>query len=259
VEIFLILILILLAIYLLSAYVILPALWRHHEHHPSLSTAPKYTVTGEGIPGDPLNVGFVGTQDEILRCLIAAGWHPADPITFRSATEIVESVLFRKPDPSAPVSSLYLWGRQQDLAFEREVGSSARQRHHVRLWQAPEEYGVEDRPTWIGGTTFDVGVGVSHKTGQITHHISGNIDAERDTLITDAKNTQQVLKIYQVTGIGATLSGRNGGGDRYYTDGEMTIAVLMKGNEMKEDPPEKLPNPAAVNVKNRIFSWIRHL
>ncbi|MCI0412819.1 LssY C-terminal domain-containing protein [bacterium] len=255
----LVLILIVLITYLLLAYLILPAMWKHHEHHPALSAAPKCTVTGEGIPGDPVNVGFVGTQDEILRCLIAAGWHPADPITFRSATQIVESVLFRKRDPTAPVSSLYLWGRQQDLAFEREVGSSARQRHHVRLWQAPEEFGVVDRPTWIGATTFDVGVGVSRRTGQITHHISPNLDAERDTLITDAKNTQQVLRIYQVTGVGATLSGRNGGGDRYYTDGEMTIAVLTKDNEIKADPPEKLPNPPAVVMKNRIWSFLRKI
>ncbi len=258
-EVFLILLLTILVTYLLLAYLILPAAWKHHEHHPALSNAPKYTVTGEGIPGDPLNVGFVGTQDEILRCLVAGGWHPADPITLRSASQIVESVLLRKPDPTAPVSSLYLWGRQQDLALEREVGSSARQRHHVRLWQAPQEYGVEDRPTWIGATTFDVGVGISHRTGQITHHISGDIDAERDTLINDAKNTQQVLKIYQVTGIGATLSGRNGGGDRYYTDGEMTIAVLTKNNLINESSPEKLPNPPAVNIKNRFFSWLPHL
>jgi len=167
------------------------------------------------------------------------------------------SVLFRKPDPTAPVSSLYLWGRQQDLAFEREVGSSARQRHHVRLWQAPQEYGVEDRSTWIGATTFDVGVGISHRTGQITHHISADLDAERNTLISDARNTQQVIKIYQVTGIGATLSGRNGGGDNYYTDGEMTIAVLTKGNQLKEGPPEKLPSPPAVTIKNHVFSWVR--
>ena len=32
--------------------------------------------------------------------------------------------------------------------------------------------GVANRLTWIGATTFDVGVGVSHRTGQITHHIA---------------------------------------------------------------------------------------
>ncbi len=34
-------------VWLLSAYVILPALWRHYEHHPALESAPKTTRTAE--------------------------------------------------------------------------------------------------------------------------------------------------------------------------------------------------------------------
>ena len=47
----------LLIAYLCLAYWILPSLWRHYEHHPSLESSPKTTHTAEGIPGDPLNVG----------------------------------------------------------------------------------------------------------------------------------------------------------------------------------------------------------
>ena len=44
-------------LYLLFAYLLLPALWHHYEHQPNLEDAPKVTVTHSGIPGDPLNVG----------------------------------------------------------------------------------------------------------------------------------------------------------------------------------------------------------
>src|SRR4051812_35340845 len=68
---------VLLGVWLLLAYVILPALWRHYEHRPSLSSAPKTTLTGLGIPGDPLNVGLIGAEDVVVQSLLAAGWHPA--------------------------------------------------------------------------------------------------------------------------------------------------------------------------------------
>ena len=64
--------------------------------------------------------------------------------------------------------------------------------------------------------------------------------------------------LYQVSGIGPTLAGWNGGGDRYFTDGEMTVGVLAIGNA-GEPSPEKLPNPPAVTLKNRAWSWLRPL
>ena len=102
-------------LYMLTAYVVLPAFWRHYEHNPKLEHSPKTTQTVEGIPGDPLNVGLVGSHDEVVRALLAANWFPADPITLRSSLGIARSVLQKRPYPTAPVSSLYLFGRQQDL------------------------------------------------------------------------------------------------------------------------------------------------
>src|SRR5690242_7456139 len=72
-------------IYVLIAYVLLPFAWQHYEHQPNLAQTPKVTVTHNGIPGDPLNVGLVGTNDEVIRAMIAAHWHPADAVTMRSS------------------------------------------------------------------------------------------------------------------------------------------------------------------------------
>ena len=158
--------------------------WRHYEHHPALEDSPKTTRTAQGIPGDPLNVGLVGSESDVVHAMLRAGWNPADPITFESSVKIAASVVFRRPDPDAPVSSLYLFGRRQDLAFEKPVGHDVRRRHHVRFWKSPD-LGDLRPPLFIGSATFDVRVGFSHDTGQITHHISPDIDAERDGLIAD--------------------------------------------------------------------------
>ena len=243
--------------WLLLAYLILPALWRHYEHHPTLENAPKTSLTAQGIPGDPLNVGLIGTEKELIQAILGSGWDGADPVTMRSSIRIAGSVLRDRPYSDAPVSSLFVFGRKQDLAFEKPVGKNASHRHHVRFWKATE-YGRDGLPLWIGAVTYDRSVGLSHRTGQITHHIAGDIDAERDGLFADLRKEGRLTEEFQVTGVGATLLGRNGGGDRYYTDGELTIGVLAKdqsGNKL----PDRLENPVPVQIKDQLWSAIRPL
>src|SRR6202000_2676120 len=162
-------------IYMLLAYVVLPALWTHREHEPGLASLPMVTHTANGIPGDALNVGLVGVEADVLRAMEAAGWFPAEPVTFRTSIEIIGSVVLDRPYRDAPVSPLYYQGKPEQLAFEKPDGKSADRRHHVRFWLALDA-GVSGRPVWLGAATYDRGVGISHYTGQVTHHIGADID-----------------------------------------------------------------------------------
>lgn len=247
----------LVGLYLLVAYGVLPALWTHHEHEPGVAGLPMVTVTARGIPGDPLNVGLVGTKEEAIRALAIAGWYPADAVTLRTSIEIAGSVLFDRPYRDAPVSPLFYEGRKQDFAFEKPEGTSADRRNHVRFWLALEK-GEQERPVWLGSASFDRGAGLSHDTGQITHHIAPDIDAERDLLIADLTAAGLLAETYQVSGIGPTLFGRNGGGDRYYTDGEITVGVL-RIDAAAAAPPVARQNPPAVSIKNRLWSAAKRM
>ncbi|HEU5117588.1 MAG TPA: LssY C-terminal domain-containing protein, partial [Isosphaeraceae bacterium] len=75
-------------LWFLAAYVVFPALWRHYEHHPALENAPKTTLTSQGIPGDALNVALLGTETQVVKAMLDAGWDPADPVTLRSSLRI---------------------------------------------------------------------------------------------------------------------------------------------------------------------------
>jgi hypothetical protein len=119
------LILFILCGYGLLAYILLPELWTHYEHQRGLANLPMVTRTGQGIPGDPMNVGLIGDQRDVICAMHQAGWYPADPITLKSSIEIVGSVLLDRPYKDAPVSNLYYLGRREDLAFEKPVGASA--------------------------------------------------------------------------------------------------------------------------------------
>ena len=241
--------------YILLAYLILPALWTHYEHQQRLADLPMVTLTAQGIPGDPINAGLVGDTRDVLCAMNAAGWYPADPVTLRSSIEIAGSVLLDRPYRDAPVSPLYYLGRPEDLAFEKPAGASADHRHHVRFWKVLDA-GQEKRPVWLGDVTFDRSVGVSHYTGAITHHIDADIDAERKLLAADLEAAGMVDARYQVTGIGPTLAGRNGGGDLYYTDGEVWILRLVEGCRKRTGPADIIPSPAATAIKDQIWRGI---
>jgi hypothetical protein len=241
--------------YTLLAYLILPAVWTHYEHQKRLADLPMVTLTAQGIPGDPINVGLVGETKDVLCAMQAAGWYPADPVTLRSSIEIAGSVLLDRPYRDAPVSPLYYLGRREDFAFEKPVGSSADHRHHVRFWKVLEA-GQEKRPVWLGDATFDRSVGVSHYTGAITHHIDADIDAERKLIAGDLEAAGMVEARYQVTGVGPTLAGRNGGGDLYFTDGEVWIMRLVEACQKRTSPADIIPSPAATEIKDQIWQGI---
>jgi hypothetical protein len=234
------------------AYILLPLGWRHYEHQKGLAGLTMLTRTAQGIPGDAINVGLVGARDDVLCAMHAAGWYPADPITWRSSLKIVGSVILDRPYRDAPVSKLFYEGRREDLAFEKPSGRSADRRHHVRLWEVLKQ-GQEGRPVWLGAVTFDRDVGLSRYTGQVTHHIAPDIDAERDGLVDDLKAAKVVLAIYEVTGIGPTLTARNGEGDSYYTDGEIKIARLVAGCRAASATAVVLDNPPLVVLKNEAW------
>ena len=242
-------------VYTLLAYLVLPAFWTHHEHQKGLTALPMVTLTAQGIPGDPINVGLVGDDKDVLCAMAAAGWYPADRTTLRSSIEIVGSVVLDRPYHHAPISPLYYLGRREDLAFEKPSGRSPDHRHHVRFWKVLEQ-GDEKRPVWLGDATFDSGVGVSHYTGAVTHHIDADIDTERARLAADLEDAGMVDAKYQVTGIGPTMAGRNGGGDLYYTDGEVWILRLVEACQKRTGPTTIIPSPPATELKDQIWQAV---
>jgi hypothetical protein len=189
-----------------------------------IAQLPMVTSTKRHKPGDPINVGLLGSQDEIIALMQAAGWQRPVRVTLKSSAKIVGSVALHRAYYTAPVSSLFYQGRKQDLAFEKEVGRDARQRHHVRFWKLRDD-GPDGRALWLGAATFDKGVGISHRTGAVTHHISGDVDQERAFLVDELKGTERLVGQYTVKGLGPTRA-KNGGGDVYWTDGNLIVVEI---------------------------------
>ena len=117
--------------------------------------------------------------------MAAAGWTRADEITAASSWRIITSTVTRRSYDEAPVSPLFLFGRQQDAAYQQEVAGNPAKRHHVRFWRCPDGWLLPggSRVDWLAAGTFDRAVGFSLFTLQVTHKIDAETDIERDHIV----------------------------------------------------------------------------
>ena len=147
--------------WLVLAYLVLPRL------HRILTTiyVPDYFIgrarTSDGLLGDPVNLAVDGPEASVHAAMLAAGWTRADDVTLASSWRIVTGTLTRKSYDEAPVSPLFLFGRQQDFAYQQEVAGNPAKRHHVRYWRTPDGWLLPGgrRVDWLAAGTFDRAVG----------------------------------------------------------------------------------------------------
>ncbi len=221
------LIVVFLVFWLVIAYVLAPWGWKMYAaRNPAVDERPRITQTSDHHPGDPLNVALIGTEAQLQEIMQSAKWYSAAALGFQSDLKISVDTVLSRPDDSAPVSSLYLFGRKEDLAFEQPVGDNPRHRHHVRLWRT-DEIAPDGRPTWIGSAVYDKRVGLSRTTGQITHVTAADVDQERDYLFECLQQTGQLAERSAEVNFHQQLDGRNGGGDPWHTDGSLYIGVIQ--------------------------------
>jgi hypothetical protein len=230
-------------IWAITAYLVLPRL------HRLLSDlyVPDYffgrTRTPDGLLGDPVNLGVDGSGPQLDHVMTSAGWHRADEITAGSTWRIIASTLTRRSYPTAPVSPLMLFGRRHDVAFQQEVEGNPKQRHHVRFWHSPPGWLLPGgaHADWLGAATYDTDVGLSLFTLQVTHRIDQNTDVERDHVVETARAADDAVRIRLLRDFTTGYHSRNGGGDRFVTDGDLPIIDV---SHTVPPEPVTVPHPS---------------
>ena len=226
--------------YGLAAYVILPRAIRIGLHILHRGRVPSYTITGDGLPGDPVNLTLIGTMPQLRSAFATAGWSEADVLSLASSWRMVRAFLLNQPYPKAPFSTLYLFGRGQDVGFQQPIGDSPRKRHHVRFWGLPFERAErtmdkpsfwldalrpanDERVLWVGAGTKDIGFSLTRLSFQITHATDVDTDEERDFILGELQRRGVIANV-QSHLPGERLS--IGHVNRYLTDGVVAIAEL---------------------------------
>jgi hypothetical protein len=145
------------------------------------ASTPRRVGDLAGDPGDMVNFALIGTEDQVTKGFASAGWVQVDKTTQDAVVHGLISTLSHAAYTEMPMSTLYLFGRSQDLSFARAAPIEvAAIRHHLRVWKTTETVGGE--PLWVGSATHDNGFEKDQRTGGVTHHIDANVDQERDFL-----------------------------------------------------------------------------
>ena len=224
-----------------AAYVILPRVVLISLKILQRKRVPRYTITGDGLPGDPVNLVLAGTLAQLRAAFATAGWSEADRLTLASSWRMARAFVLNSPYPTAPFSTLYLFGRGQDIGFQKALDNSPRKRHHIRFWalgrkRAEATLGTADfwlkahRPAdhehayWVGAGTKDTGFSLTQLTFQITHATDADTNAERDFIIAELKRNKVIGDVISYQ---ARQHLRAQQVNHYITDGEVTAASLV--------------------------------
>jgi len=186
------------------------------------------TTAGTG-EGDPLNIVLVGTGEDMIAALTASGWDFTESITIDSIQRMIGAAIAEKSFLTAPVSSLYAFGRKQDVALQRGR-STISQRNHMRLWLAP--FRCEGEPVWVGQVSRDIGVKLTTKSPTLTTHvIDPVVDESREYLFHSLLHRDAVSQFGFVKGVGEASEEQprhNLTDDPYFTDGMRLVVWLSR-------------------------------
>jgi LssY C-terminus len=205
---------------LLVLFTALFTLIRFYPYTYNFPAFPKITHTQSGANGDPINVLFVGSEDQIMQSFHQAGWLIPDPVTSQTSAKIAADSLAHRSYPTAPVSNLYVFGRIQDMAFEKPT-NDVQKRGHIRIWKTGTL--INGQPVWVGAASYDSGIELSGTNHLPTHHIAPTVDLERNAVGADLENTGLVKEEGDAAFAPLILYARNGGGDYYESDGDVLV------------------------------------
>ncbi len=186
--------------YAAAAYVILPRTVMIGLKILHRRRVPSYTITGDGLPGDPVNLILVGTMEQLRRRVCPDG--------------VVESRSVKSGKRVAHGARLRIQFALSDRAVQRAVSVRTRVRTSVsrsrsatargnaitsdfgpsdsrakRPWAAQDFWHSAGRPSpdarvlWIGAGTKDTGFSLTRLTFQITHATDADTNVERDFII----------------------------------------------------------------------------
>lgn len=183
------------------------------------------SATGNGNPGDMVNFALVGTAEDVKNAFKVAGWVPVDKSVQEAILNGLISTLSHEAYTAMPMSTLYLFGRPQDLSYARgDPLVVAAERHHLRVWNSGLV--VDGRPLWVGSATHDIGFEKDQRTGGVTHRIDPEIDKERDYILQSFDAAGAFSSAAYVTPSNPMREAHTATGGSFHSDGRILIMAL---------------------------------
>ncbi len=190
-----------------------------------LRSVPRRVADAQGDPGDVVNFAILGTQAQVEKAFTAAGWVQVDKTNNEAVLHGLVATLSKKAYLEMPMSTLYLFGRPQDLSYARaDPLVVAVERHHLRVWNSGRT--VAGVPLWVGSATHDNGLERDDRNNGVTHHIDPNIDVERDFIEASFASAGALSGAAYATPGDPVRSAKTATGGAIESDGRMVVLLL---------------------------------
>ena len=149
-----------------------------------LEDLPCCTTNADGDEyGDPLNLVLIGDTNDIVPALVRRGWHATEVIWSEALKRTIKSFLQGERYRYSPISSLYVYGRKQDIGWQKARGT-INERNHMRFWLSPIRF--RGQKVFVGQISRDIGVKFTLKSPTIsTHVIDPDVDEARRYFVED--------------------------------------------------------------------------
>jgi hypothetical protein len=178
------------------------------------------TNVGGNKTGDPLNLILIGGPNEILPALVRRNWHATETTWSQAIIRTIKSFLQGERYRYSPISPLYVYGRRQDIGWQKARGT-INERNHMRFWLSPIR--LRGKRVFVGQISRDIGVKFTLKSPTIsTHVIDPDVDEARRYFLEDLAYSQALASYGFVKGVGVVTKEAprmNLVGDPFYTDG----------------------------------------
>jgi LssY C-terminus len=187
-----------------------------------LAKAPRRVKSKKGNEGGPTNLVLIGSRQEITAAFEKAGWTAAKDQDANSLWKTFEAVIKGKGYDAAPMSTLYMYGRPEDMAFEKMLNTFTH-RHHLRIWRAPAT-APDGRQIWLVVADHDNGFDI--RPGVISHSVDPRVDLERAKVGADLGMTGMVAAEELVSVSNPARSGLTATGGKWESDGRILVVDL---------------------------------
>jgi hypothetical protein len=163
---------------------------------------------------------MIGETNDIVPALVRRGWYATEVIWSEAIKRTIKSFLQGKRYRYSPISPLYVYGRKQDVGWQKARGT-INERNHMRFWLSPSRF--RGQKVWVGQISRDIGVKFTLKSPTIsTHVIDPDVDEARRYFLEDMAYSQALARHGYVKGVGVVSREKpkmNLVGDPFYTDG----------------------------------------
>jgi hypothetical protein len=193
---------------------------KHKNYDKLAQLIPRHSYSLHSKQMEPVSLIILADRCNLVKKFKEAGWYLADEINWRTTLRSATATIFNSSYRSGPMWPSYLFGKKNQLGFQRPTRSDTyRRRHHLRLWRTSIK--MNNKRVWAGTVSYDRGVGHFNNSLLPIHHISSQLGSEDNFL---ARTFRIKDPVY--IKMGHPEKGHINTGDPYVWDGRALVVEL---------------------------------